>query len=73
MVKLDQQKKLQPTIKFYFFLPVNLGKMWYYFDTKKPCPRIKPTQYYTGLAMSNSARQSSARASTCSSTNLLHR
>lgn len=70
------KKKLQQTIKFYFFLPVNLRKMWYYFDTKKkkqPCPRIKPTQYYTGRAMSNSGRQSSARASTCNSTDLLQR
>lgn len=66
-------KKLQQTIKFYFFLSVNLWKIWYYFDTKKPCPQIKPTQYYSGLAMSNSARQSSARASTCSSMNLLRR
>lgn len=65
------KKKLQQTIRIYFFLPVNLRKMWYYFDTKKPCPRRKPTQCYAGLAMSNSTTQGSARASTCNSTNLL--
>lgn len=68
----QQKKKLQQTIRIYFFLPVNLRKMWYYFDTKKPCPRRKPTQCYAGLAMSNSTTQGSARASTCNSTNLLH-
>lgn len=32
----QQKKKLQQTIRIYFFLPVNLRKMWYYFDTKNP-------------------------------------
>lgn len=71
-VNIRQQKKLQQTIRIYFFLPVNLRKMWYYFDTKKLCPQRKPTQCYTGLAMSNSSTQSSSRASTCNSMNLLH-